>query len=715
MAIEDTMAQLAHSQVSQSLPSLANDVQGFQIIESNDENNSAIGVIVALIGNLVDYIPAIYRKGKIYNMDIMYIPELRQWLPTQDNWITYLRSRRAELEASIVDADQAVGKAGSVDLDTPLLKIVKTASESKDIKYLQRVGIPAILKEASEQLVRELTTDVGSYAIPSAIDLLKKCASSMTARKLVNTVAQYPVVADAFVQFYGDDDLVNVASTVVEAQKTIPAEQNKESGTVKILTSASNEAKTLSDQEKATILREGAVIVDTRGYTPTRMFKANHNGSWATPNTTGIYELLRIDGSTITALVIPGMRTPKRNDMTSGTCFVLPLTDNLPHQLVEAPAHILGQICPLREFNITGGYDLNNLPNYRTSYVVVDIDGNALMLDGVDPMYVGNKDEVIIKMAGNMSARVYRPGDSSGFWESPRGYTREPDVTGSITQIVGIPSGGKLRVKGSTLYVPAKCRLFPLVSPCCGVLCDASDTDTDAPKPLIDRLKLATFDEYVDAVSRREKLLSIKVYNDNGKFTISDDTGRFTDPLLKRAAAFDLVEHYAVSPDVATAIIAEQKPNSQSRYLAKIASDTSYHMAFSDKQVSDPSVTTVDLNGVVSEDTRATLERAAQTGVKEIMDVTVLKILAEDGSSIRLIQDLIPSLFTAMNAVGQILFMLRASTSMSDSYGEYRADEMEKQFAKLMQRLGDAVIVLQQGKIDDMKDLLEGPLSSTLG
>ena len=81
MAIEDTMAQLAHSQVTQCLPSLSDDLQGFQLIYSNDDINSAVGVLVAVVNNLVVYIPAVYRKGKIYSMDIMYIPELHQWLP----------------------------------------------------------------------------------------------------------------------------------------------------------------------------------------------------------------------------------------------------------------------------------------------------------------------------------------------------------------------------------------------------------------------------------------------------------------------------------------------------------------------------------------------------------------------------------------------------------------------------------------------------------
>ena len=127
MAIEDTMAQLAHSQVTQCLPSLADDLQGFQLVYSNEDINASVGVLVAVVNNLVVYIPAVYRKGKIYNMDIMYIQELHQWLPTQDNWVTYIRSKRADIEAIVRDRDvvSRSGKASSINLDTPLLKIVK--------------------------------------------------------------------------------------------------------------------------------------------------------------------------------------------------------------------------------------------------------------------------------------------------------------------------------------------------------------------------------------------------------------------------------------------------------------------------------------------------------------------------------------------------------------------------------------------------------------
>ena len=708
MAMEDTMAHLAHSQVSLSLPSLADDIQGFQLIETSEENNSAIGVLVAVLGNLVIYIPAVFRKGKIYNLDIMYIPEMQQWLPTQDNWVTYLRSRRADVEAMVVDKNTNGGTTpGSVDLDTPLLKIIKTASVAKDIKYLQRVGIPAILKEAADELKAQREGDVAkcceSLCIPDAPALITKCAASPAAQRLMATLSRYPDVADTFVQYYSDKDLEDAAVAVVDALGALPSEStSKQKGTVKLLTSASVEARDLSDEQKVEILRDGAIIVDSRGITPTKIMKAKHTGSWASPDTNGVYELLKLDGSTVTAYVVPGPRfKDSRTGKINGHNYVIPMDDAMKREVFTVPAFILGQYTPIKQFNLSGGHSINSLPtDGARDYLIVDVDGSSRMLKCLTPRYMGKADgEVIINAAGS---RVITPNDSSDMWSSsglqfgnPRGRLTEK----SLSQIVVIPAGGKLRQKGATLFVPANCRAFEL----------SYKLDNQ------DDIGLATMDEYVDAVSRREKLLGIKIYSDPTGYVISDDTGRRSDPLSKRAAALDLVTNYVIPADVAKDMVSEVGLRTSERYLAKLASDSAYSMAFSEQDPIDPSTRTVDLNNIVDEDARTVITQAGQSGVKEVMDVTVLKLLAEDGSCVRMVQDMIPQLFSAMNAVGQLLFMLRAGVSMTEAYGEYRADEMEKQFTKLMQRLGDAVIVLQQGRVDEVKDLLEGPLSETLG
>lgn len=718
MAIEDTMAQMAHSQITQSLPSMTEDIQGFQIIDTNEEINSAIGVIVGLVGNMVVYIPAVYRRGKIYNMDIMYIPEIRQWLPTHDNWLTYIRSRRADLDAVIKDRDKVAskGKATNINLDEPLLQIVKTASAKLDDAYIKRVGIKTALSDAKDAIIAQLTNPVAELNIPGVPELIKKCASSTPAQNLVNVLANNTNVGDALVQFYTDDDLVDMSTEVVRALTVEPkvAPRNTK-GTVKLLTSSSVEARDLSDEDKASILRDGAVISDTRGLKPTKIYKTRSNGAWVSPGNSGLYELLKLDGRTVTCYVVVGDRRPSYDrKQVSGINYVIPMDDGMARKAIEVPAHILGQPIPVTDINLSGGSSVQDLPSDKyICRLIVDVNGKALRLTARGARHFGDKDDYFVKLSSGTVSPV-------GQWTDKEWETRNADVT----TIVQIPASGKLRIHGKTLYVPESAKLFDIklddeLSDCCDI-CAMSIDETQPTRTR--KLDLATFDEYIDAVQRRNKLISVKIYNDPTGYVVtpgdSNDT-KPVEPLTKTAAAVRLVQDYAIRPVDAFSMLDEVKTNSAERYLLKLAAGTGYELMFSNQKPSDVEERTVDLTEESKVNTReamaAEIERAGKSGVKEVMDVTVLRMLADDTSCVRLIQDMVPSLFTAMNTVGQLLFMLRAGTSMAEAYGDYRSDEMEKQFTSLMQRLGDAVIVLQQGKIGNVKDLLEGPLSDTLG
>jgi hypothetical protein len=369
-----------------------------------------------------------------------------------------------------------------------------------------------------------------------------------------------------------------------------------------------------------------------------------------------------------------------------GCSIVIPLDDGMAHRAHKAPHDILGQMIPVPTVSVSGGSTLAKLSKMMRA-MALDANGDALFINGIEPHYVGSADSIIVYPGDN--CRVSRKLDESGF----------QDGGTCITRIIQIPAKGQLRVSGQTLYVPESTTFF----------------ETETWDALNNQLGLATDDSFIDTVKKREKLLSMKLYSNGDTVVVSDDTGRETEQLSKTAAAYDLVKNYAITPEMADAMVKEASASTQVRYLAKVATSSALAMAMGDSNPNEVDIQSVDLNGKLPEDARKVIQDASNTGVKEIMDVSVLKMLADDSSSVRIIQDLLPQLFGAMNAVGQLLFMVRASTSMSDEYGDSRATDMEKQFTTLMQRLGDTVIALQRGRVDDVSDLLEGKLSATLG
>lgn len=679
MAIEDTMAQLANSQVMQSMPSLRDFVQGFQLIDSDEDKNAAIGVLVALMGDTCIYVPAIYKDGKIYQMDIMYIPELDQFFPTTDNWISYLKSKKPDAIAVEIGKKQKAekGGAGSIDLDLPFNMISKLSSADTQ----------NMLENAAECMIKVLLRkDASALVIPDMHDIMSKVAAQEGV-KLVNAIVDFPTTSNAFARFYTNDDLINIAKKLEERAERLtdkPTESDEGKGTVKLLTSASAEARDLSDVEKAKILRDGAVIQDTRGLTPTKVYKAKQNNEWQTISTSGMYELLCNDGSTLTAYVLTCAEP--RHHIANKNSFVIPLDDFNARNAVRTHGTIVGQPYPFELSQIKNADTFGKLKSIEDGdKIIVDTDGTYAQLS----MWSSTKDAMSLVSS-----------DAGARWVGVDSYVTLNGDSGSehITSIEQVPAKGKLRVHSGVLYVPESCTIV-------GVKSDDN------------KLNLADKNTMMRAVSDRGQGLRVKIHNADGTFTISDDDGKLTDNLNKNACAYTLVRDYFVTPADAEAMVKEAsaKPVHQERYLLKIADETVFDSTFSAEPDNQWQVDTVDMDAVLPVDDRKALEVAANSGIKEVFDIETLRVLAQADSSVREIQEYIPALFTAMDKIARILYLSRAGESIAEAYGATKAAQIEAKFKHLLIAIGDAIICLQQGRVDNIHDLIEGDLSNTIG
>lgn len=717
MAIEDTMAQLANSQVTQSMPSLRDYIEGFQLITSNEENNAAIGVEIGMLGNTCIYIPAIYRNGKIYDMDIMYIPEMDQWVPSQDNWVSMLKSKKPDMLAALKGRktmpSMGGGSSGGVKLDLPFNMISKLASETGGFrKLLEREGNQRLLKSAGDTMLEVLLRDdvPDSFGVPEATEFLPNLAKQASA-KLLTALKDEPTVYNAFARYYSDEEL-NALIDKLEAKTKFPTAQTpveEPQGTVKILTSASTEARDLDDVAKAKILRDGAVIQDTRGLIPTKVYKAKQNNEWTTVSSNGLYELLNVDGTTTTAYVV--LNTESNGNNMLSLKFIIPVDDGKRRAAYRCDAAIVGQPYPFSDLDLPGGYTIDQIKTMPgaegsdidtdspASYVdalILDVNGSGFKLSGrvSNAQWVRGGDSDVLSgcnlLAKDISHAAFRDIDCC--------VCRADNNT--ITTVVKLPHAAELRVHKNTLYVPDGCKLYPI-----------------AQNMKSDILKLVDLANAPDAIGRRAKLLGVKVFNVDGVHTISDNSGREFKDLNKTAAEYTLVKEYAIEPAIAEAMVKEAsaKRVHSERYLLKIAEDTEFSMAFAGQNPIQWEVDVADMGAVMPPDVQQTIERASDAGVKDIFDVSLLKMLAEDSTTVRLVQEYIPTLYQAMDRVARLLYLTRAGDSMASAYGEGKIDVLEQKLKKLVTDIGDLIIYLQQGRIDDVHDLLEGPLANTLG
>lgn len=734
MAIEDTMAQLANSQVTQSMPSLRDYMEGFQLITSKEEDNAAIGTVIGMLGDTCIYVPAIYRNGKIYDMDIMYIPEMDQWTPSQDNWVSMLKSKKPDMLAALrgrkTMPSMGGGSSGGVKLDLPFNMISKLASETGGFrKLIAREGNQRLLKSAGDSMLEVLLRDdvPESFGIPDAVEFLPRLTKQASA-KLLTALKDEPSVYNAFARYYSDDELNTLIDKLEEKTKfpTTPNNPAAEEpqGTVRVLTSASAEARELDDDAKAKILRDGAVILDTRGLIPTKVYKAKQNNEWNTVSSNGLYELLNVDGTTMTAYVIVDMN--RTSDSMLSHKFIIPVDDGQRRIARRCTKVIVGQPYPFSDLDLPGGYTVDQI---KTIGRVDTRNGDAELYgdDRVRQHEVPRWLDVLIvdtngvgfKLNGRISnAQWVRGGDADMLMHCnlearPLMITKQQgecwdcsDDTSKIRTIVKMPKTAELRVHKDILYAPESCRLYQY-----------DDSYSFSNNNVDKTLKLADLATAPDAIGRRAKLLGVKIFNADGVHTISDNSGREFKDLNKTAAEYTLVKEYAIEPDVAETMVKEAsaKRVHSERYLLKIAEDSEFSMAFAGQNPIQWQVDVADMGAVMPPDVQETITRASEAGVKDIFDVSLLKMLAEDSSTVRLVQEYVPTLYQAMDRVARLLYLTRAGDSMADAYGEGKIDMLEQKLKKLVADIGDLIIYLQQGRVDDVHDLLEGPLANTLG
>ena len=558
---------------------------------------------------------------------------------------------------------------------------------------------------------------------------LSKLASASMSEALLNKL-DTPAGYNAFAQWYTQDDMDKLVDTLIDnvVIDRVGVEgkgPNPPTEPVKVLTSASVEARDLSDEEKASIIRDGAVIVDNRGLVPSEIFKLKQNSDYQTPSRNGLYELLKLDGTTVTAYVIDlnGAEGFDKFTTTHESYGVIPVDDGQSRKLHKIDFAPLGQYYPMDMSIPLGGTAINSLTSDTFSgygqVVVVTPKGEALLLqtnygsgDGHwlhtdEDKFVGINVYPKMLDAADGLGKFPCDADDAKTWVKVDIETKlspMPDVSAKrerITQIIVGKPGSTLQIRGNSLRVPEGSKVYEVPF--------ESGNDLD----LVDQSNA------IEAIAERDKLIKVTIYSADGLVTLSDK-------MMKKASgskidvAKQLVIDYAIAPKDAMQIVKEAsaKQGGES-YLIKVADSSGFDMAFAQEEPSkiDYNETTVlePKNQTKDIDDQKLISDAMNAGVRQVLDVDMLKLLAEDDSSAREIRTYIPKLLGAVDALGRLLFLTRVNDSMQESYGEQRTLVMEKSIKSAFVKLWDIILGLQQGQVDNLSDLVGGDLAQSIG
>ena len=734
MKIEEVMSQAAYSQITEAMPAIQQYLLGFEVIDADEETNRGLGVLLAKIGDSYIFVPSIYRNGQICDLDILYDPANNRFLPAQDNTISYLLSKKTDIIGEPVKKPSVsigghTGGAGGVNLNLPFSMFTKVASSG---------NIPNMLKMAGGMMSELLLRANGSFdKIYQSLDDISapsigKLASGAMSEALLSKL-DTPDGYNAFVQWYDENDMDRLIKELADnaaisrvRRESAASEPKREP--VKILTSASTEARGLSDEEKASILRDGAIIVDNRGLIPSKIYKEKQNSDWQGAAETGLYELLKLDGSTVTAYVI-NVNAAKGLDKFTSTkedFAVIPVDDGDARRIHRIDFAPLGQFYPMDMAVPLGGTSVENISREMfgsdSDIIVVTPKGEALMLSGLygsgtdghwlhtdEDKFVGLKLRPYMLKKYNGTGQISPCSDSMDQWLdatieaklSPMPQTSAGNET--ITQIVVGKPNSRMQLRGNTLRVPEGSKIY-----------DFRDYDTAG-----NDLDLVDQTNALCAIAERDKLVGVTIYSSDGLVKLSDKMMTKTASGTIFDVAKVLVSDYAVAPKEAVMLVKEASAKQGGEtYLIKIADDTGFKMAFAQEEPANLDYQeTQTLSPMTNEkvNDRDILERASQAGVRQVLDVELLKLLAEDDTSVREVRSYIPKLLGAVDALGRLLFLTRVNENLHETYGDQRTLVMEKSIKSAFTKLWDIILSLQQGKVDTLSDLLGGDLAQSIG
>lgn len=692
-SFEQQFGILTNSLIVEKLPSLDTMKLAFQLIEKSDDDTKACGAAVYLIGDSVIFVPSFYKQGKIQTGDMMFIAQTQQFLPLSDAWVAWLRDKDLKDPGHMVpiDAVENGGSSKAVTIRDIADPITKTAAmELPEVKmapvYLRGLLYldPDMQKTASDCAnILDVSLHMGKNVAESMINNLVKNANFLNATMV----------------FYTPDQVNSFA------KEAAAIEERENTPTVELILPLTKEAKTLNAQELKALHKDGFFIRKcanvTMGESPDVVRQKQIEGMFRVVNAPGKASLLRVNGTMVKHVVLPLVDRdtiyPRRSYWDQAKDITAPdyLRNNhmvvitngqyteLPNDVMHMQAEFeewkpemaegIGKIIKNTNFKKVGWHDIVLVPSSGMAYKIPERFSDDTAIYSVAAEDAGLKAPIIT------ATSVVVPYGS-----------RLVEQKGIREEKVDEPVVDKASIdRNSEATSPANA--------------------TDVPYTTVN-----TFDAFLGAYLNK-KYHKTRVYSDGGEFVVSGDKSDGQPQALKEAA-LHLVEAYDIEPAVAKIMLKEasngatfNNPKSLIYYIEKKAafegeySDPDPSIGANTITQTPPQVSLREMPTILEDP--ANLEQAittaANAGIKEVFDITALKILARQNHFFDEIHDDIPSFMKTLDSLCRKLFQFYWHTEkMEEKYGTVKLKALEDSLKCTLDSLSDLTIFFKVRTVD---------------
>lgn len=730
---ELTFADLAYAQLRDKAPGLLDFLLGFQVVDKNDEQTHGIGVMGFEVGEQLIYAPSFFLNGEL-KQPLLYIKDQDLFVPLQDNWVTYILSRKPQTYGKPEPKKEQELGVQAPDL-TSLARTMTGPLSSFAYKSANWQSwanhIPGMFSRLSNRY-QGLTT------LP---EFLKKTAEYGTSGILAKAMTEDLDFANAVCSLYKPEELLHKpAGCAKKAKKPnmkMPVKRSSllddpeqifnKNGPhrVTIYKGMPKNAGLMSDKDLETLARGELLIKDAREVANVA-YKADAGVKLKSPDCPGLYSILTSTGEFRDAYVIPNPKQPDASShraalvidkssketklFWSGDLLAKPQEEYGNKKLYDSGNDLLAP-AKVDTSKLEGSsktlFDIDGLINASSvstgsSYVfvapngeatnVLYIDNKVSMSNGLTELWADNRKSWVdsVPMGRDRqrySSRDYKSEVASPFNNNSCGPAYGPN------RVVITKDNRKMRHIGDVLYIPQNAKALKV-----------SGADiTWTPSTVID-IETNLLDEGAEVVELLKKDASVYVNNKG--------------PFSRNEVLVALVKKAGLRVNEAKTIINELRDHERSRYLVKnavgfappIPEPLMGYNEYAGVQEQYPQEEVMPMygfttpppeNAYLGKPERQQIMEAAQTGQNEVFDTSAIAALVKTRDSDDLIAKYLGDLIKGLDRVCRILFMFYwLNSQFKERYGQENMVELEDQLKSSIKGIGDLVLFLKQRRVE---------------
>ena len=709
---EQSFSQLGDAYLREKNPVLMKHLIGFQVIDVNDDETKAFGIMAFNLNNQWLYVPLFFLNGTLKGTELLFIKSLKQFVPNDEGFIRFIQSAGVE----------SLGRTAKPGEE-------EAARRNEGFSYTYN---PVIFKYAELLIDKESLDSMLSQ--PEAYEWSRSLAEEIPALgkeaaiNFCHEFGQNPEFADAIMKFYSPDDIRKIAAVIPDDRRS-PDEAYEQAFSLRRLISGVSSPSTgadephpvlvqnrdirtdetnkltvitdlmdplavnLKDSEKEVLVRDGVYIRDDREDTTTVFSSTIDTDQMTSPTETGPHNVLLRDGSFVYLYtVFPSLNISDPDGESfrrqGKALFLLNPEDPTTAYKTTAP-----KVLAKRQGDHDEDIDLvlKNAPD-ATARNIAEMGNKAVLL--VD--------------AGGRAVEIHASNAFQG------GTGRMMLTVPMLSQQVGVvftEKPGNLYYYQDMLYVPNHAKVFPI--------------SMDLPFQLGD---LATIYSTISKKAGLSELHIRKTAHDMVKIQVD---GHITADMPTKEAFEFLADKCRVWAGTAKKIVKEASANGQSYFLQptngqldflkQAYGGSSPYSGFSttgpESGINNPpgitrkndrlQYKTMELKGL-DNPTVESVVNAAAGGMKDVLDVSVLTELAKKENVPEAINNYASDIIKALDRIGRLLFLFYwHNEDFASKYGEADMQRLETTLRDVFGYLGDLVIFLRE-RTQTKTPLLQG-------